>query len=187
MRIVKELFREGVENIKNELWLSREVAKKNTVIQISDSWLAARNHVCCLVLGEPLPTHTGQFRGNQGIRNPFFLDQMSTVAIPWNALPRLYVTTSISCHWKVHNISSTQCVQWMLKWVTHIKGECLKLSHQHQLNPRIKPTSILNKSQLKGPKESKVLFKPHICKQKNDQPHKWLTPSTAFVERGRNL
>lgn len=32
MRIVKELFREGVENIKNEFWLLREVVKKNIVI-----------------------------------------------------------------------------------------------------------------------------------------------------------
>lgn len=56
---------------------------KNTMIQLSDAWTAPRNHVCCLALGEPLPTHAGQLRGKLGGKTPFFHEpNLSTIAVP---------------------------------------------------------------------------------------------------------
>lgn len=74
-----------------------------------------------------------------------------------SVFPRLHAITDIRYYWKVQNISSTQCVQWVLKWVTDIKRECLRLSlststwSQNQLNKH------LEEPQLKSPRNQKYI------------------------------
>lgn len=136
------------------------------MIQISDSWSALKNQLCCMALGKPLPTHSGPFRENQVIRNLFLLKQTVYYSYSLNVFPGVHAITGISCHWKV------QCVQWMLKWVTDIRRECLRLSLSawtsslNQVNKHfehIPPSS-------KGPSHQKYFLKPHICGKKMTNP-----------------